>query len=902
MLRYQVRVPGALVFVLAAATSGGAAEARPPYPRALAAHYGPYVPARLVTCGTCHQPARPGHPPTDLASFPHNPFGDRLRRVAETLRAEGRRADLPTRLRRIAGEDADGDGVPNQTELLAGRAPGDRADTPTAAQARAARARSTQLAAYLAAYRWQPFEPVRRPPLPSPRNSDWATHPVDAFLAEEHERRGLRPRPPTTPELLLRRVTLDLTGLAPTPAERRTFLADNSPGAYERLVDRLLASPHYGERWGRHWMDVWRYSDWAGFGEQVRDSLPHIWRWRDWIIESLNANKPYNRMVQEMLAGDELAPTDPDTLRATGYLVRNYKLLSREKWMQDVVDYTGQAFLGLTVGCARCHDHMYDPLTQREYTQFRAVFEPHQVRTDRVPGELDLKRDGLPRAYDAAPDAPTWFYLRGDERSPVKDAPVPPGVPEALGGRLELLPVSIPLAARVPDRQPHVLAGLREQTAARIHAAEVRLASARGEAAPRASLDLALARLEGAALEALLAVEELEYAGGKGSSAWEQAAREAVRLQRQRALAAARLAHLDAQTALVAARAAAVAESAGPTRQEALMAAQQAAARAEEALGKAEAAVATAPDTAYEPRIRESYPEVSTGRRLAFARWLTSRENPLAARTAVNQVWMRHFGAGLAPNPADLGRNGGTPSHPRLLDWLAAEFMEGGWNLKALHRLLVTSRAYRMSSTPDPANAARDPDNHYLWRMSSRRLDAELVRDNVLWVAGRLDTTLGGPDIDQTRGLTVPRRSVYFRHAAEKEMVFTQLFDGPNVVECFMRKETVVPQQALAMANSELTLASARKLARELAVEAGTDPSRFLSAAFERILSRAARPRELAECLAFLRTQAALHLRRQPDTVPMATDLSRPAADPALRARENLALVLLNHNDFITVR
>ena len=261
-----------------------------------------------------------------------------------------------------------------------------------------------------APYQWQPFDPLTRPPVPRV-NSKRAANPIDAFIASEHQARGLKPRPEASKELLLRRVYLDLIGLSPTPEELHAFESDRSPHAYDKVVDRLLADPRYGERWGRHWMDVWRYSDWAGWsgGNQIRDSKPHIWRWRDWIIESLNNDKGYDRMILEMLAADELAPQDTNALRATGFLARNYKMLSREQWLEDTVKHTSQAFLGMTMGCAKCHDHKYDPISQMEYYEMRAVFEPYQVRTDRLPGQLDTAKDGLVRIYDTSTNGPTSF-------------------------------------------------------------------------------------------------------------------------------------------------------------------------------------------------------------------------------------------------------------------------------------------------------------------------------------------------------------------------------------------------------------------------------------------------------------------------------------------------------------
>src|SRR5947207_3185631 len=262
------------------------------------------------------------------------------------------------------------------------------------------------------------FVPPARPALPEVKNAGWVRNPIDAFIATEHERRGLTPRPEAPRHVLLRRVYLDLVGLPPTREELHAFLADTSPDAYEKVVGRLLASPQYGERWGRHWMDVWRYSDWAGYQAEVRESQPFVWRWRDWIVESLNRDKPYDQMVREMLAGDEIAPTDPKVLAATGFLARNWYKFNRNVWLENTVEHTSKAFLGLTVNCARCHDHKYDPVSQIEHYRFRAFFEPYEVRTDRVPGEPDTKKDGVVRAFDADGAKKTFLFLRGDEKSP----------------------------------------------------------------------------------------------------------------------------------------------------------------------------------------------------------------------------------------------------------------------------------------------------------------------------------------------------------------------------------------------------------------------------------------------------------------------------------------------------
>ena len=253
-------------------------------------------------------PARPRREPTPSEDRPHNPFGKRLKAVRSELKKAGKPSGIPARVEAVADEDSDGDGVSNLLELVTGHFPGEADDRPAAAELAKGRAAIAALERAQSGYAWNPFERVERPEVPVVRSRGWVRNPIDAFIAAEHEARGLTPRPEASRPVLLRRLYLDLIGLPPTPDELHAFLADESPDAYEKVVDRLLASPRYGERWGRHWMDVWRYSDWAGWGKQVRDSQPHIWHWRDWIVESLNRDKPYDRMIVEMLAADEAAP------------------------------------------------------------------------------------------------------------------------------------------------------------------------------------------------------------------------------------------------------------------------------------------------------------------------------------------------------------------------------------------------------------------------------------------------------------------------------------------------------------------------------------------------------------------------------------------------------------------
>lgn len=899
-----------VVFFLSAAP---ASLSRPPYKKALVDHYGPALPARLHSCNVCHLPEKPGKEETER---PHNAFGLRLK----SLITARKKVDIPSLLDEIADEDSDRDGTANILEMLSGHWPGDPHDKPTAAELVDARKKLADWqGARKLARGWKPFHPVTRPAVPVTAHQ--ARTPIDRFLAAEQAKQGLEPRPEAPRHVLLRRVYLDLIGLPPTPEEVRAFYEDSSPDAYEKVVDRLLASPRYGERWGRHWMDVWRYSDWAGYGSEVRDSHKHIWHWRDWIIESLNADKGYDRMVLEMLAADEVSPGDESSLRATGFLVRNWYLFNRNVWLERTVEHTSKAFLGITLNCARCHDHFFDAISQKEYYAFRAIFEPHLVRTDRVPGQPDLSKDGLARVYDGQLTVPTYLFNRGDEASPDKSAVILPGVPSLLGGELNITPVTLPPASYQPDRRDFVVADLRatqRQALATVEQARERAGRNSLSALPPllptstwirlgnagqiqrvfheeeiAGLAVQAARARMEALEAVLAVEKLEGEGKVNSPTWKEASLLANSRQRQEGLLEARrlLAVAEIESWLT------------PGPRKAATVAKVTAARTR--LMQAEMQAKAAPTPNFTRRTLATYPVTSTGRRLGLARWIASKDNPLTARVAVNHIWLRHFGKAIVPSEFDFGKNGTPPSHPELLDYLAAEFMDHDWSMKHLHRLLVTSGAYRMDSSPSPTGLARDPDNKYLWRMNARRMEGEIVRDSLLHVAGQLDETMGGPDIDHNLGLNSPRRSLYFQHAAEKQMEFLSLFDAPSVNECYRRTESISPQQALALANSSLALAMSRRLARELEGKAGTpfDPALFIRTAFERVLGRTPTSGEVGACQEFLTEQAALLADRGKLTpVGGPGGIIAPSADPRSRAREGLIHVLLNHHEFVTSR
>ena len=882
------------------------AAARPAHLKALADYAGPELPPASNACTVCHLPGG------DESDKPHNTFGVRVAEWRKDRKKTGLPNDVPVALDALADEDADKDGVANLVEILAGRGPGELREVPTLAERADAGKKLSAVRARRSDYAWEPFKPVGRPAVPVVKNAGWVRNPIDAFVAERHEKLGLTPRPEAAKAVLLRRVYLDLIGVPPTIDELHAFNTDPSTNAYEKVVERLLKSPLYGQAQARHWMDVWRYSDWAGYGTEVRDSQPHVWRWRDWIVEHLNRDTGYDQLVRQMLAADEIAPDDPDALRATGFLVRNWYKFSREIVLDRMVEHTGKAFLGITLNCAKCHDHMYDPVPQTEYYAFRALFATHDIRTDRVAGQADTTKDGVVHVYDGKPDAPTYLFVRGNDQDPDKSKPIPPAVPAVLGGRFEVKPVPLPRFAVVPDDRPFIQAEIRaaNEKAAKAARTEIGRAAARlgtfsigtsgwaiaarvpvlAERATEHTSAAAAARLAERKRDLYAAHLDVEAIDAKAKPGeWAAAANRVNRLQREQAVELAAKSLADARVARW-----------RPTPKGQPDPVKKIT-DAEAALVKAEAALKAPPATTFEPRAVKSYPATSSGRRLALANWIADPQNPLTARVAMNHLWLRRFGVGLVPSVFDFGKNGQPPTHPKLLDWLAAEFTARGWSLREMHRLIVVSAAYRMDTGPDPANAARDADNRMLWRMNPRRMTAEAVRDSVLAVAGELDVAAGGPELDHAAGMTVKRRSLYFRHAPEKQMTFLELFDAASPTECYRRTESVVPQQALALANSPLVQVTARTLAGKLTAGAADDAA-FVTAAFETILGRPPSAGERDTCGAFLNEQASrLAAGQLTPTGGPAVGVA-PARDPKQRAREGLVHVLFNHNDFVTVR
>ncbi len=854
---------------------------------------------------------------------------------------------------------------------------------------------------------YQPIDPSQLIKLAA---EDIDQSPIDSFLKALRRENGIATLGPAEKSVWLRRVTLDLTGLPPSPEAIHAFENDRSDNAYERVVDRLLASPAYGERWGRHWMDVWRYSDWDGYKQELRGSQRHIWHWRDWIIESLNESKPYDEMIVEMLAGDEIAPEDTDTLRATGFLARNYHRYNRHIWLDATVEHTAKAFLGMTIACARCHDHKFDPISQEQYYRFRAIFEPHEVRTEEVVGEPDINKAGIPRVFDAKPTAETFLLVRGNEKQPRKDLAIQSDVPLDLGIAFQVQPITLPAVAYQPalskiartnaleaawqkydkargaaeallakEREHSLKAQSKTNVAsattssadkpaetekknsqeivasskykdtkqepekpAKEKAAKEKTATEKAateKPAPKTAEQIVgeegLSRLERIVLamraaESALVALEARYAAddakvaGMTESDLERLSQKAAVAEQRAALLTAQSEFYTAWANLESARQASKTESEANAnnstdnkpaakadgkekekKKEKGKPKVDAVAQAEKSLNaplenyRKALEAAKNPPTKHTP-VGPVYAQQSTGRRLALAKWIVDPKNPLTARVAVNHMWLRHFGTPLVDEVADFGLRAKRPRALSLLDWLANELMSSGWDMKHLHRQIVLSQTYRLSSgsAADQTQIAQcekvDADNRLYWRANVRRLDAEEIRDSLLFVAGRLDTTFSGPDLGESEGEKVPRRSVYFRQAYDKQVPMLVLFDGPSPNECYRRSPSILPQQALALSNSqlarELSQALATRLHDECIQASTTDKSAaqhdalFIDKLFQTVLGRMPDEDERKTCREFLSESSADDLANR------------------LPHEKSLAHALINHNDFVVAR
>ncbi len=661
---------------------------------------------------------------------------------------------------------------------------------------------------------WAFRKPVR-PPVPQ-ISSPWVRTPIDAFVLEALREKKLTPSPPLDRERLLRRVTLDLTGLPPTPGEVSTFRLDASADAYEKVVDRLLASPHYGERWALRWLDVVRYADTNGFESDAE--RPHAWRFRDYVVRSFHLGKPYDRFLQEQIAGDEMFPGDPDALIATGlhragpiHVVGGMQdeEMNRQEVLTEITGSIGSVFLGLTIGCARCHNHKFDPILQSDYYRLQAVFAATALKDVPLGGEEEKGAHERGRKEFDARLAPVRKELEAIER-PYRErlraerkAKLEPRYAQAL---------EIPAERRTPEQK---LLAKEAEDQVKIYWDELVALLAAPERERRAALRRSLHQIElerPDPLRSAFAVANMENAPTThilkvGDHRHKQ---EAVEPGFPRVLLP-------------------------------------------------EAPVARA----------------AAGRRTALARWLVSPEHPLTARVMVNRIWQLRMGSGFVATANDFGALGARPTNQKLLDWLAAELVAGGWNVKAIDRMIVLSSVYRQSAAADAARSRIDPDNKLYWRMHRRRLEAELIRDNVLAVSGGLNPRLGGKpvrvpiereiyDLIFTEGEpdnlwpVTPdpaehrRRSLYLLNKRTVRLPFLTNFDQPDAMtSCPERSASTHALQALSLMNSDFIASESRKFAERIEREAGQETQARIRRAYLVALARDPRPEEAAMARTF---------------------------------------------------
>ncbi len=665
------------------------------------------------------------------------------------------------------------------------------------------------------------FVPPRKIVPPRCRDRAVIVNPIDAFIRARLEAEGIAPSPPADRLTLLRRVTFDLTGLLPTPVEQQAFLADSSPDAYEKVVERLLASPHYGERWAQHWLDLARYAETDGF---KADGLrPDAYCYRDYVIRALNADLPYDRFVRQQLAGDELEPDNPDALIATGFCrlwPDEYNAANleqrRQEILDDVTEVTGLAFLGLTIGCARCHDHKFDPITQKDHFRLQAFFAPM------LPRDLPAADARQKRAYDRQLVA--WEKATAPIRKEM-EALTAGKRTELRRYALEKFRPEIQQAFRTPQKQrtPY-----QEQIA---RMAEKQLVLAEKDAPRRLPPDRKKR------------YEELE--------------------RQLAAVTPHKPAPLPVAMALT---------DVGPQAPPTYLLAGGDWRRPGEELTPGFPEVFR--------KVTADIPVVplghGTGRRAALARWLTRRDNPLTARVLVNRLWQHHFGQGLVATPSDFGNQGEAPTHPELLDWLATEFMEHGWSVKHLHRLMVTSATYRQTSRVDPAQARRayavDRDNRLLWHARRQRLEGEAIRDAMLLLSGELNVRLYGPSArprlperisnyawkPDPRPEDQHRRSIYVFVKRNLHYPLFDAFDQPDLHNsCARRTQTTTAPQALLLLNSDFTRERARHWAARLLAEC-PDDYHLVTQAYREAWDRPPSAEEVQVSLGFLHKQAGI--------------------------------------------
>jgi mono/diheme cytochrome c family protein len=766
------------------------------------------------------------------------------------------------------------------------------------------------------------FQPVANPAPPETRDATWPRNAIDRFVLVRLEREGLRPAPEADRRAWLRRVSFDLTGLPPSREQLASFLQDTRPDAYECVTDELLKSPRYGEHWAQHWLDVVRYADTHGF--EVNTERPNAWPYRDYVIRAFNDDTPYDRFIREQIAGDTMGAD-----AATGFLVTASVLLpgqigkdepskrqARQDSLDEIVTNIGQTFLGLTVGCARCHDHKFDPIPQRDYYAMQAFvagvqYEDRDLRTPEAEArrkeiaqmkaqvaklDQDLARFA-PLAKSGVERPPVNARVNTDRFAPMKAKRVRFTIKatnnlEPCLDELEVFDTAGRNVALARDGVTATSSGdtvvadrheLRQINDGQYGNSRSWMSNekGRGWVALELAEEAVIERVvwgrdrEGKYTDRLAVDYVIEV--GDASGEWRTVADATDRAKLKEKPVAFSTRGLSPEEA----------KAAGALLHE--KAALEAKMKTLDSGLKAFAGTFRAPDDIHllnrgdpeQPKAAIAPAALSVlgatplapetaeqERRVALAEWIASPRNPLTARLMVNRIWQGHFGTGLVETPSDFGHNGAKPSHPELLDWLASEFMRSGWSVKQLHRLIVLSATYRQASRSDAAALARDADDRLLWRYPARRLEAEMIRDTMLFVSGRLDLKMYGPGFnlfDKRGGLSgfQPvesfsgdglRRMIYAHKVRrEREAVFGA-FDCPDAGQATARRRaSTTPIQALNLFNSQFTIDEANAFAARVQRETGADLDEQVRRVYQHALSRGPAADEVGEAAAVAR-------------------------------------------------
>ncbi len=675
------------------------------------------------------------------------------------------------------------------------------------------------------------FRPVKAGTPPRVSEAAWNANPIDAYALAAMKAKGLKPSPRADKRTLVRRAYLDLLGLPPSPEEVDAFVKDNSPDAWSKLVDKLLESPHYGERWARHWMDLARYADSDGF-EFDRDR-PEAWRYRDYLVNAFNSDKPYDRFIKEQLAGDEYVTKDtpPDQAResvvATGFLRLGASGggggdRGKQDSLDDIITVTSMTFLGVTTGCARCHNHKFDPIPQKDYYQIQAVFYSTRPYTYPLvsPEEVAKYRAEVNRITELQRP---FRKAKADLEAPYQKRLVEEAIAK--------LPEYMQVAWRTPAD--------KRTDGQKLNVKQIE----------KTLTDDTLAhKIDEPMIVSLMTEEERKKHQELND----------------------KIEELDNQKPPMYPTAMAIADS-GPTPQPSYFLNRGVADSKGSLMGPGVLSVIS-PNYVFPPAPAGA---TSTWRRRGFAEWVASPDNPLTARVMVNRLWQHHFGEGIVRTPSNFGKLGEQPLHPELLDWLASQFVAKGWSMKAMHRLMMNSQLYQMSSDDNMADLGIDPENRYFWRMPRERVEAEVLRDEILAVAGTLDRKLGGPCIypfiapDIFQGSShrtwagkpdddpsTWRRSLYVFSKRSIRYPLFEAYDQPNLINtCDRRNRSTIAPQALLLMNNNFVITQAKYFAERLQKEAGADAGAQVDRAFLLALGRPPKPTERTASIAFIQAK-----------------------------------------------